>query len=297
MILIIMHTIPASELIINDDGSVFHLHLKPEQLADTVILVGDPDRSTMIAGYFDRIEHSVASREFRSHTGMLRGKRLTVVSTGIGCDNIDIVMTELDALANVDFETRKVKDLAGRRSLRIVRLGTSGAVQPDIKIGDMVMSSVSGGIDGLLNFYAGSAAYCDRELEEAFISQTGWGERLAKPYFVHNDPELIELFSNVALPGLTLSAPGFYGPQGREVRLRLAQHDYLQKVERFDFKGRKVTNFEMESSAIAGMAAMLGHRALTVCTIIAQRVAGDSKPDYSALIERMVETALEKLTI
>lgn len=291
-----MYTIPSSELIINDDGSVFHLHLKPEELAETVILVGDPDRSSMIAGYFDRIEHSVASREFRCHTGLLNNHRLTVISTGIGCDNIDIVLTELDALVNVDFKTRTIRPQNERKSLTILRLGTSGAVQPDIRLGDMVMSSISGGIDGLLNFYAGSGTVCDREMEKAFVSQTGWQERLARPYFVHNDPELIRLFSDVAIPGVTLSAPGFYGPQGREVRLRLAQHDYLARIEAFAYKESKISNFEMESSAIAGLSAMLGHRALTICTIIAQRVAGDSQPDYGAFIRRMIETALGKLT-
>lgn len=291
-----MPTIPPSELIINGDGSVFHLHLKPEELADTVILVGDPDRSSLVASYFDRIESSSANREFRCHTGTLNNVRLTVVSTGIGCDNIDIVMNELDALANVDFLTRTVKPQPERRSLRIVRLGTSGAVQSDIPLGELVMSAVSGGIDGLLNFYAGSDAVCDRPLEEAFVHQTGWDERLAQPYFVHNDRGLVELFSDAATNGLTLSAPGFYAPQGRVVRLPLARADYLERIERFEHDGRRVTNFEMESSAIAGLAALMGHRALTVCTIIAQRVAGESRPDYAAFVRRMVETALMKLT-
>ncbi|WP_298063815.1 nucleoside phosphorylase [uncultured Rikenella sp.] len=291
-----MPILPPSELILHDDGSVFHLHLRPEELADTVILVGDPDRSNLIASYFDRIENSSSNREFRCHTGTLNHVRLTVVSTGIGCDNIDIVMNELDALANVDFATRTVKPRAAQRSLRIVRLGTSGAVQPDIPLGELVMSAVSGGIDGLLNFYAGSEAVCDRPMEEAFVRQTGWNERLARPYFVHNDAGLIELFSDAAVNGLTLSAPGFYAPQGRVVRLPLARADYLERIERFEHDGRRVTNLEMESSAIAGLAALMGHRALTVCTIIAQRVAGDSRPDYAAFVRRMIETALMKLT-
>lgn len=291
-----MRTIPSSELIINDDGSVFHLHLRPEELADTVILVGDPDRSSMIASYFDRVEHSAANREFRCHTGTLNGVRLTVVSTGIGCNNIDIVMNELDALANVDFAVRAVKPGPLRRSLHIVRLGTCGAVQPDISLGALVMSAVSGGIDGLLNFYADSEAVRDLRLEEAFVRQTGWDERLARPYFVRNDADLIELFGDVAIRGLTLSAPGFYAPQGRVVRLPLARPDYLEKIERFEHEDLRVTNLEMESSAIAGLAALLGHRALTVCTVIAQRTAGDSKPDYAAFVRNMVETALAKLT-
>lgn len=291
-----MRIIPSSELIVNDDGSVFHLHLRPEELADTVILVGDPDRSSMVASYFDRVEHSAANREFRCHTGTLNGVRLTVVSTGIGCDNIDIVMNELDALANVDFAARVVKPGPQRRSLRIVRLGTCGAVQPDISLGALVMSAVSGGIDGLLNFYADSEAVRDLRLEEAFVRQTDWDERLARPYFVRNDAGFIELFGDVAIRGLTLSAPGFYAPQGRVVRLPLARPDYLEKIERFEHEDLRVTNLEMESSAIAGLAALLGHRALTVCTVIAQRTAGDSKPDYAAFVRNMVETALAKLT-
>ncbi len=288
--------IASSELILNEDGSIFHLHLRPEELADTVILVGDPGRSDRIARYFDRIESSAANREFRSHTGTLNGVRLTVVSTGIGCDNIDIVMNELDALANVDFATRAVRPPERRRSLRIVRLGTSGALRPEIRLGDRVMSVVSGGIDGLLNFYGGSESVCDRAMEEAFVRQTGWSDRLARPYFVHNDPSLIELFRDTALPGLTLSAPGFYAPQGRVVRLPLADPAYVERIERFEFEGLRPTNFEMESSAIAGLSAMLGHRALTICTIIAQRVARESRPDYDAFVREMVEIALAKLT-
>ncbi len=288
--------IASSELILNEDGSIFHLHLRPEELADTVILVGDPGRSDRIARYFDRIESRAANREFRIHTGTLNGVRLTVVSTGIGCDNIDIVMNELDALANVDFATRAVRPLERRRSLRIVRLGTSGALRPEIRLGDRVMSVVSGGIDGLLNFYGGSESVCDRAMEEAFVRQTGWGDRLARPYFVHNDPSLIELFRDTALPGLTLSAPGFYAPQGRVVRLPLADPAYVERIERFEFEGLRPTNFEMESSAIAGLSAMLGHRALTICTIIAQRVAGESRPDYDTFVREMVEIALAKLT-
>lgn len=291
-----MKYIQPSELIINSDGSVFHLHMRPEQLADTVILVGDPERSSLVASHFDRIESSCANREFRCHTGYLHGTRLTVVSTGIGCDNIDIVLTELDALANVDFKTRKVKNPADRRSLRIVRLGTSGAVSTNLKLGDTVMSTISGGIDGLLNFYAGNDRVRDMMLENAFITQTEWPERWAKPYFIHNDPELIELFSDIAIKGLTLSAPGFYAPQGREVRLSLAYPTYLRKIETFAYNDIRVSNFEMESSAIAGLATLMGHRALTLCTIIAQRTEGTSNPDYKPMIERLICLALEKLT-
>ena len=292
-----MNTIPPSELIINPDGSVFHLHLRPEELADTVILVGDPDRSSMIAGYFDRIESSAANREFRSHTGTIGYTRLTVLSTGIGCDNIDIVMNELDALANVNFTTRTVRPLPERRSLRIVRLGTSGALQPDIPLGAIVLSAISGGIDGLLNFYAGRDEICDTALESAFVEQTGWDARWARPYFVHSDASLVELFTPETYRGVTLSAPGFYAPQGRVVRLPLAHREYLSRIEHFAHNGLRVTNFEMESSAIAGLSALMGHRAVTLCTIIAQRTAGASEADYSAYVQRMVELALARLTV
>lgn len=291
-----MNTIPPSELIIHPNGSVFHLHLRPEELADTVILVGDPDRSSMIAGYFDRIESSAANREFRSHTGTIGSTRLTVLSTGIGCDNIDIVMNELDALANVDFTTRTVRPLPERRSLRIVRLGTSGALQPDIPLGAIVLSAISGGIDGLLNFYAERDKVCDAELEAAFVTQTEWDPRWARPYFVHNDASLVERFADATYRGLTLSAPGFYAPQGRVVRLPLARTEYLAHIEQFAYNGLRVTNFEMESSAIAGLAALMGHRAVTLCTIIAQRTAGTGQTDYAAYVRRMVELALERLT-
>ena len=287
--------ISPSELIINSDGSVFHLHLRPEQLADTVILVGDPDRSTLIASHFDRIESSTASREFRSHTGTLNGVRLTVLSTGIGCDNIDIVMTELDALANVDFATRRVKPLPERRSLQIVRLGTSGALQEDIPFGAMIMATVSGGLDGLLNFYADRARVCDRELEEAFVRQTRWEERWATPYFVPNDPELVERFSDVAIRGLTLSAPGFFGPQGRVVRLPLMRADYIETIRRFEHEGLRVTNFEMESSALAGLSRLMGHKAMTVCMVIANRLIKEANTGYKNTIDTLIKTVLDRI--
>lgn len=288
-----MSIIPASELIINSDGSVFHLHLRPEQLADTVLLVGDPERSDMIARYFDRTECSVISREFHCHTGWIGQSHLTVVSTGIGCDNIDIVVTELDALANIDFATRTIRPT--HRSLRLIRLGTSGAMQPSIEIGQMVASTISGGIDGLLNFYAGRQNIVDHDIERAFIEQTEWSPLLARPYFVHNDPDLLDLFSDVTIGGVTLSAPGFYGPQGRVVRLGLATDDYLRRIEAFEYNGLRITNFEMEGSAIAALASLLGHKSLTICTIIAQRTAGNSKPDYESMTKKMVEIALEKV--
>ena len=288
-----MRTIPSSELIINDDGSIFHLHLKPEQLADTVLLVGDPARVEMVASYFDSQECRVANREFVTITGTYKGKRMSVISTGIGTDNIDIVVTELDALANIDFATRQVKPEL--RQLTLVRLGTSGAIQPDIKVGTAVFSRSSVGFDGLLNYYKGRNEVCDLPIEQAFIEHTGWGELLPKPYFIDADKSLFELFRDTTMEGITISAPGFYAPQGRWVRLEPADNELNAKIESFRFGKRRITNFEMEGSALAGLAALMGHRAATICTIIAQRVALDVETDYKAFVRQMIEMALDRL--
>ena len=288
-----MRTIPSSELIINDDGSIFHLHLKPEQLADTVLLVGDPGRVEMVASYFDNQECRVANREFVTITGTYKGKRMSVISTGIGTDNIDIVVTELDALANIDFATRQVKPEL--RQLTLVRLGTSGAIQPDIKVGTAVFSRSSVGFDGLLNYYKGRNEVCDLAIEKAFIEHTGWGELLPKPYFIDADKSLFELFREVTMEGITISAPGFYAPQGRWVRLEPADKELNAKIESFRFGERRITNFEMEGSALAGLAALMGHRAATICTIIAQRIALDVETDYKVYVRQMVEMALDRL--
>ena len=285
--------IPASELIINDDGSIFHLHLKPEQLADIVILVGDPGRVALVASFFDTKECEVSSREFNTITGTYKGKRMTVLSTGIGTDNIDICVTELDALANIDFKTRQVKDEF--RQLTLLRLGTSGALQPDIKVGEPVFSRTSVGFDGLLNYYAGRNEVCDLNIEQSFMKHVGWNELLTKPYFIDADKELFEHFKDVTREGITIAAPGFYAPQGRWVRLQPQDPQLNEKIESFDYNGRRITNFEMESSALAGLAALMGHRAATICTIIAQRVALDACTDYKPFVREMIATALDKL--
>ena len=290
-----MRTIPASELIINEDGSIFHLHLRPEQLADTVILVGDPGRVAMVSGFFDTVECEVSNREFRTVTGTYKGKRMTVLSTGIGIGNIDISVTELDALANVDFATRQEKSV--KRQLTLVRLGTSGALQPDIKVGDFIFSRTSVGFDGLLNYDAGRNEVCDLAIERAFMAHTGWNELLPKPYFIDADKQLFEHFRDVTHEGITVAAPGFYGPQGRWLRLQPQDPQLNEKIESFEYEGRRITNFEMESSALAGMAALLGHRAATICTIIAQRVALDACTDYKPFVRKMIETALDKLAV
>ena len=285
--------IPASELIINSDGSIFHLHLKPEQLADTVILVGDPARVAMVASFFDTKECEVSNREFNTVTGTYKGKRMTVMSTGIGIGNIDISVTELDALANIDFATRKVK--SEFRRLTLVRLGTSGALQPDIEVGEQVFSRTSVGFDGLLNYYAGRNDVCDLPIEKAFMKHTGWNELLPKPYFIDADKELFELFKDITREGITIAAPGFYAPQGRWVRLQPQDVNLNEKIESFEYEGRRITNFEMEGSALAGLAALMGHRAATVCTIIAQRIAKDACTDYKPFVRKMIENALDKL--
>lgn len=288
-----MRTIPASELIINDDGSIFHLHLRPGQLADTVILVGDPGRVALVAEYFDSRECEVSNREFRTVTGSYRGKRMTVLSTGIGIGNIDISVTELDALANVDFATRQER--REKRRLTLVRLGTSGAIQPDIRVGEMVFSRTSVGFDGLLNYYKGRNEVCDLDIERAFMEHTGWNELLPKPYFIDADRTLFEHFRDCTREGITVAAPGFYAPQGRWVRLEPLDAHLNEKIESFEYGGRRITNFEMEGSALAGLAALMGHCAATICTIIAQRVALDACTDYKPFVRRMIATALDRL--
>ena len=286
--------IPSSELIINDDGTIFHLHLKPEHLADTVILVGDPARVKMISKYFDSVECDVSNREFHTITGSYKGTRMSVLSTGIGIGNIDICMTELDALANIDFATRQVKEQ--HRRLTLVRLGTSGALQADIKVGDIIFGKTSVGFDGLLSYYAGRDEVCDLELEQAFVDHTSWSEPMPRPYFVDADAEIWEHFKDSVTEGITIAAPGFYAPQGRWVHLQPAVPDLNEKIESFRFGERRITNYEMEGSALAGLAALMGHRAATICTIIAQRIALDACTDYKPFVERMICMALDKLS-
>lgn len=286
--------IAASELIINLDGSVFHLHLKPEEVADNVLLVGDPDRVDLVSSFLDAgsIEFRHQSREFVSVTGRYKGNRITVISTGIGCDNIDIVMNELDALVNIDFNTREIK--AKKKSLNILRLGTSGAIQPGIPIGSYLFSRYSVGCDGLLNWYADREKITDVELEEEFMKQVGWNRYLPVPYFVKASEKIASKFEGDAIMGCTVSAGGFYGPQGRVLRMPLAITDMLDKFEAFEHKGVKITNFEMEGSAIAGIASHLGHNAGTICCIIASRYAGTSNPDYKSTISDFIRFVLDR---
>jgi uridine phosphorylase len=291
-----MRRIPESELIINTDGSVFHLHLKPENLADDIVLVGDPGRVDMIAEYFDKgsAEPKISSREFNTITGKYRGKRISVISTGIGPDNIDIVMTELDALANVDFASRHEKE--ERKHLSIMRLGTCGGIQPDIELGSFVFSRMSIGFDGVLNWYKDVDNVSDKAMEDAFMKYMNWDSRLTTPYFVKASDRLAKRFEDVTKPGMTVSAVGFYGPQGRYVRLRPLIDDYIPKLENFRYGDYRITNIEMESSAIAGMAGLLGHEAATVCCVIANRYAKESKPDYKPYVRQLAQLVLKQLS-
>ena len=289
-----MKTIPASELILNTDGSVFHLHLLPGQLADRVILVGDPARVDTVASYFDERECDVYNREFHSITGRYRGKRITVVSHGIGTDNIDIVLNELDALANIDFYTRIVKKTL--RQLTLVRIGTSGGLQPHVPIGTYVVAEKSIGFDGVLNFYAGRDSVSDLAFEKAFCDFVGWNRQWAAPYIVDADADLVaRIAGNEMVRGITISANGFYAPQGRELRLPLADPDLNRKIEAFRYEGRMVTNYEMESSAVAGLSRLMGHKAMTVCCIIANRLSGKADAGYKGTVEGLIELVLQRI--
>ncbi|MGN0048036.1 MAG: nucleoside phosphorylase [Bacteroides sp.] len=285
-----------SELIINDDGSVFHLHVKPEWLADKVILVGDPGRVSLVASHFEQKECEVESREFRTITGTCRGKRITVLSTGIGCDNIDIVMNELDALANINFETRMENERF--RQLELVRIGTCGGLQPYTPVGTYVCSEKSIGFDGLLNFYAGRNAVCDLPFERAFLNHMGWSGNLCQPnpYVIDADADLIgRIAADDMVRGVTIAAGGFFGPQGRELRVPLADPHQNEKIERFEYQGHRITNFEMEGSALAGLARLMGHKAMTVCMVIANRLIQEANTGYKNSIDGLIEKVLERI--
>lgn len=286
--------IPESELIINSDGSVFHIHIRPDQLADKVILVGDPGRVEMFRPLLEKVEYEGASREFVWITGRYNSERVTVLSTGIGTDNIDIVMTELDALANVDFTTREVKP--EHRTLDILRIGTCGAIQPEIPLGSFIFSHISVGCDGLLNWYDNRDQIALLDFEEAFKKHVHWDRHLPDPYFVRASDKLIAKFADCTVKGMTISASGFYGPQGRVVRQGLAMPNMLEDFETFEFDGYKITNFEMEGSALAGMSAKLGHNAGTVCCAIAHRYLKDANTDYKPRVKELVVLALDRLT-
>lgn len=285
--------IPASQLIINDDGSAFHIHLKPEQLRDKILLVGDPGRVSMVAQFFDSIDYDIQSREFHAVAGTYKGKQILCLSHGIGSDNIEIVMTELDALANVDFHTRKLKK--EHRTLELVRVGTSGALQTDLSLGDFVIAEKGIGTDGILNYYADRDRACDPEFENKLMNHVGWLRSWAAPYAAAADPDLIERIGrDDMVRGYTVSAVGFYAPQGRRVRLEPALPQFNERIESFCYNGRRITNFEMESGCLQGMARLLGHKAMTVCCIIAQRRTEAANTDYKPRVKELLLTVLDR---
>ena len=285
--------IPESELILNENGSAFHLHMKPDDLADNVILVGDPGRVEMIAKHLERVECMNANREFVFVTGYYKSKRITALSTGIGTDNIDIVMTELDALANVDLNTREPRPW--HRTLNVLRIGTCGAIQADIPIGAFIFSVISVGCDGLLNWYANRDNVSDLKMEKAFCKHVNWDKHLPAPYFVKASDYMIQKFAGCTVPGVTISASGFYGPQGRVVRLPLAMPNMVEDFESFRYGDYRITNFEMEGSALAGLAKQLGHNAGTVCCAIANRHLKSSDTDYKPFVESLIKLSLDRL--
>lgn len=283
-----------SELIINPDGSIFHLHVKPEQLADKIILVGDPGRVALVASHFETKECEVESREFKTITGTYKGKRITVQSTGIGCDNIDIVVNEMDALANIDFKTRHEKETF--KQLTFVRIGTCGGLQPYTPVGTFVASVKSIGFDGLLNFYAGRNNVCDLELEDAFKKHMNWSPLLSAPYVIDGDKELVDRIAGEDMVrGITIACGGFFGPQGRELRIPLADPHQNEKVESFVYGDLRITNFEMESSALAGLSALMGHKAMTCCMVIANRVAKEANANYKNSIDNLIIEVLDRI--
>lgn len=281
-----------SELIINPNGSIYHLNLQPEQVAGKVILVGDQGRVPMVSAHFDKIEHKSHNREFVTHTGLYKNQPVTVLSTGIGTDNIDIVLNELDALANIDFRSRTTKDQL--TSLEIIRLGTSGAMQKDIPVDTLVASSHGLGFDGLLHFYDYDSRLLATEITEAFVKYTSWNEKLPYPYIVAANDKLLKRIAYDMTSGITATANGFFGPQGRELRIPLAYPDLNQRIESFQFQNHRITNFEMETSALYALGKILGHKTLTVCSIIANRARKEYSADYKKTVEEMIARVLDR---
>ena len=289
-----MRKFKESELVINPDGSVYHLKMKPEDIADTVLLVGDQGRVKNISKYFDNIDHQSQNREFVAHTGYYNGKRITALSTGIGTDNIDIVVNELDAAVNIDLKTRKLKNK--RRSLKLIRLGTSGSLQPELDVDNFVASAYGLGLDGLLNFYKYEPHIVEEDMTTAFMEHTQWSNKLPYPYIVKQSGELLNKVAYDMPHGITATAPGFFGPQGRELRIPLGYPKLNSKIESFKFNNQRITNFEMETSAIYALGKILGHETLTICTIIANRHTKQYSPDHKKTIDRLIHTVLERIT-
>lgn len=286
--------IPESELILHPDGSVYHLNLKPEQLADTVILVGDPERVEIISSHFDEIEFKSCNRELCTHTGSLNNKRLTVISTGMGTDNIDIVLNELDALVNVDLNKRVAKEK--HTTLNIIRLGTSGALQPDVPLNSFIVSEYGLGLDSVVLYYNNKKDVIEKELTDAFYNFSNWPEDLSKPYIIKGSEMLADKLGEGFFKGITATSPGFYGPQGRVVRLELAYPGIVDTLHNFKFKDKRILNFEMETSALYGLGKMLGHNTLTICVAIANRYRLEYNNDYRVAVKELIKTVLQRLT-
>lgn len=282
-----------SELVINQDGSIFHLHILPNQLADTVLLVGDQGRVEQISKHFDSIIHKTANREFVAHTGIYKGKEITALSTGIGADNIDIVINELDALVNIDLNTRCIKK--EKKSLNLIRIGTCGALQPDIPVDSFLVSEFGLGFDGIAGFYNRLSTEEELDFEKAFFSQVNWGVSTVKPYISSGNKELINLLKPEANSGITVTGNGFYGPQGRVLRIKTAQENLNEQLSQFEFNGVKIMNFEMETSALYALGTMLGHKTATICAVIANRHLKEYSKDYKKTVDKMIEYVLEKL--
>jgi uridine phosphorylase len=286
--------IEETELILNTDGSIYHLKLHPENIAGTIILVGDQGRVAAISKHFTHIECRIQNREFLTHTGTYHGKRITALSTGIGTDNIDIVVNELDALVNIDLDKREIKE--NKTSLDLIRLGTSGALQHDIPVDDFVMAEYGLGFDGLLNFYQTEKNIYNEDITEAFIDHTKWDSKFARPYTVSGSEYLMSKLGQGLFKGITATASGFYGPQGRQLRITPTDSLLNKKMETFNFNGHRITNFEMETSALYGLSSILGHNAITICTIIANRVSRQFSKDYHHAVDRMIQIVLDRIT-
>lgn len=283
-----------SELILTPDHKLYHLRIDGDDIANIVILVGDPARVQAVTSLFDNVESAITNREFITQSGLYKGNRITVIGTGIGTDNIDIVLNELDAAVNIDLKAREVKST--KRTLKIIRIGTCGALQEDVPVGSIISSSHGLGFDGLLNFYESANLICEEAISQAFLKHCTWPHRLPFPYAVSADPELLKLFSSETLSGITATAPGFYAPQGREIRLRAQIPDFAAQLSTFKFQATRVLNFEMETSALYGLGKLLGHRCLTLCTVIANRSRGEFLQNYQANMERLIRLTLDKIT-
>jgi len=281
----------ASELVLNEDGSIYHLHLKPNDVAEKIILVGDPGRVEKVSAQFDSIDFRMINREFITHTGFYKGTRITALSTGIGIGNIDIVVNELDALVNIDLKTRTLVD--NPRHLELIRVGTSGGLQKELEPGSFILSRMACGFDGLMHFYRDAESVCDKEIEQSFINHTHWDQRRPKPYFVKSSDMLFDKLNNNVSSGITITSPGFYGPQGRMLRLPVTDPDLNNKIHSFSANGMRIMNYEMESSALFALSTLLGHQSVTICAVIANRISEKFIRDYEPIIDKLLKYTLD----